>query len=113
LKYKGLWKSADLFGRAGHAIVLGKVPEEMSENYAKLESKVCCKQNLQADRMNIVEQQGYTMIEIFVVIAIAAILVAVAVPSLQDTVTRNARDSIQLELMTSLALAQYPVLAHD
>ncbi len=46
------------------------------------------------------------MLEIMIVIAIAAVLVAVAIPSLQDTVTRNARDSIQLDLMTSLALAR-------
>lgn len=46
------------------------------------------------------------MLEILIVIAIAAILVAVAIPSLQDTVSRNARDSIQLDLMTSLALAR-------
>lgn len=40
------------------------------------------------------------------VVAIAAILVAVAMPSLQDTISRNARDSIQLDLLTSLALAR-------
>lgn len=51
-------------------------------------------------------QKAYTMIEILMVIAIAAILLAVAVPSLQDTVRRNARDSIQLDLMSSLALAR-------
>jgi len=51
-------------------------------------------------------QQGYTMMEILMVIAVAAILVAVAVPSLEDTVSRNARDSIQLDLMSSLALAR-------
>lgn len=46
------------------------------------------------------------MLEILMVIAIAAILVAVALPSMQDTISRNARDSIQLDLMTSLALAR-------
>lgn len=51
-------------------------------------------------------QQGYTMLEILMVVAIGAILVAVAVPSLQDTISRNARDSIQLDLQTSLALAR-------
>ncbi len=45
------------------------------------------------------------MLEILIVIAIGAILVAVAVPSLQDTISRNARDSIQLDLMSSLVLA--------
>jgi prepilin-type N-terminal cleavage/methylation domain-containing protein len=51
-------------------------------------------------------QQGYTMLEVLMVVAIAAILVAVAMPSLQDTISRNARDSIQLDLLTSLALAR-------
>lgn len=46
------------------------------------------------------------MLEILMVVAIGAILVAVAVPSLQDTISRNARDSIQLDLQTSLALAR-------
>jgi len=46
------------------------------------------------------------MLEILMVVAIGAILVAVAVPSLQDTISRNARDSIQLDLLTSLALAR-------
>lgn len=40
------------------------------------------------------------------VIAIAAILVAVALPSMQDTISRNARDSIQLDLLTPLSLAR-------
>lgn len=53
-----------------------------------------------------IEQQGYTMLEVLMVIAIAAILVAVALPSMQDTISRNARDSIQLDLLTSLALAR-------
>ena len=54
----------------------------------------------------VAEQHGYTMLEILMVIAIGAILVAVAVPSLQDTISRNARDSIQLDLLSSLALAR-------
>jgi prepilin-type N-terminal cleavage/methylation domain-containing protein len=48
-----------------------------------------------------IEQHGYTMLEILMVIAIAAILVAVALPSMQETISRNARDSIQLDLLTS------------
>ena len=53
-----------------------------------------------------IEQHGYTMLEILMVIAIAAILVAVALPSMQETISRNARDSIQLDLLTSLSLAR-------
>jgi type IV fimbrial biogenesis protein FimT len=52
------------------------------------------------------KQQGYTMLEILMVIAIAAILLAVALPSMRDTISRNARDSIQLDLLTSLSLAR-------
>ncbi len=52
------------------------------------------------------EEQGYTMLEILMVIAIAAILLAVALPSMRDTISRNARDSIQLDLLTSLSLAR-------
>ena len=78
----------------------------MSEINAKLGFKVYSRDNLKADRLIRASQQGYTMLEILMVIAIAAILVAVAVPSLQDTISGNARDSIQLDLMSSLALAR-------
>lgn len=54
----------------------------------------------------VIDQLGYTMLEVLMVIAIAAILVAVALPSMQDTISRNARDSIQLDLLTSLSLAR-------
>ena len=46
------------------------------------------------------------MLEILMVIAIAAILLAVALTSMRDTISRNARDSIQLDLLTSLSLAR-------
>jgi prepilin-type N-terminal cleavage/methylation domain-containing protein len=41
-------------------------------------------------------QQGYTMLEILMVVAIGAILVAVAVPSLQDTIRLDTAEKIKI-----------------
>ncbi|MDT8399010.1 MAG: GspH/FimT family pseudopilin [Pseudomonadales bacterium] len=46
---------------------------------------------------------GYTILELLVTLAIVALLAAATVPSLQDIVTRNARDSGMQDLMTAIA----------
>ncbi len=50
--------------------------------------------------------QGFTLIELMIVITIAAILLAVAVPSFDNVLIRNRIDSIQSQLSSALALAR-------
>lgn len=50
--------------------------------------------------------QGYTLVEILLVIGVVAILAVMTVPGLQDSLSRNARESAALELVSSLGLAR-------
>lgn len=49
---------------------------------------------------------GYTVLELLVTLAVLALLAAVAIPSFDDSIQRNARDSAVLDLMSSLSLAR-------
>ena len=49
---------------------------------------------------------GYTVLELMVTLAVLALLAAVAIPSFDDSIQRNARDSAMLDLMSSLSLAR-------
>jgi len=51
-------------------------------------------------------QRGVTLIEVMVVLGIAAILLAFAVPSFQEFVARNRLDGAAQELLTSLQFAR-------
>lgn len=59
---------------------------------------MCGKQNLQADKVIKVRQQGYTMLELLMVIAILGILAAIAIPSYQDSTRRANRADAQITL---------------
>ena len=50
--------------------------------------------------------QGFTLIELMVVLAIAAIVLALAAPSFTGTIERNRRESAMTELATTLQLAK-------
>jgi type IV fimbrial biogenesis protein FimT len=49
---------------------------------------------------------GYTMLELLVTVAIVGLLAALAVPSFQDTIERNGRESAMLDLVGSLGFAR-------
>lgn len=51
-------------------------------------------------------QNGFTLIELMIVIVIAAILLAIAVPSFQSLIKRNNVDSLQSRLGSALATAR-------
>lgn len=52
------------------------------------------------------KQRGFTLIELMVVIIIAAILLAIAVPSFSTLIKRNNVDSLQSKFSSSLATAR-------
>ncbi len=49
---------------------------------------------------------GFTIVELMVVVAIAAVLMAIAVPSFQGVITRNRVETIQSQLASALAQAR-------
>lgn len=49
---------------------------------------------------------GFTLIELMIVIVIAAILLAVAVPSFDDLITRNSVESLQTKVSSAVATAR-------
>ncbi len=49
---------------------------------------------------------GFTVVELMVVVAIAAILMAIAVPSFENVITRNRVETIQSQLASALASAR-------
>lgn len=55
--------------------------------------------------------RGYTMLELMVVVGIAAILAAMTVPSLQDTIERNAREAAMQDITTGISLARSEAVA--
>lgn len=50
--------------------------------------------------------QGYTLLELMVVLSIVSILATVAVPGMQDSMRRNAKDTDMFNLMSAIALAR-------
>lgn len=52
------------------------------------------------------KQYGFTLIELLVTLAVLAILVAVGVPAMQDTIKRNKVQSILQDFSTSLKFAR-------
>ena len=51
-------------------------------------------------------RQGYTLLELLVVLVIVGILTTMAVPGFRDTIKRNAMDSAMQELITAVGLAR-------
>jgi type IV fimbrial biogenesis protein FimT len=52
------------------------------------------------------QTQGFTLIELMVTLSVAAILAVVAVPAMQDFVTRNRLAALNNELMTAINYAR-------
>jgi type IV fimbrial biogenesis protein FimT len=51
-------------------------------------------------------RKGYTLLELMVVLSMVSILAMVAVPSVQEGMRRNAKDSSMLDLLSVVALAR-------
>lgn len=49
---------------------------------------------------------GYTLLELMVVVSIVGIMSLIAVPGVQDSMRRNAKESEMLDLMSAIALAR-------
>jgi len=58
-------------------------------------------------------ERGYTLLELLITLALLVIVAAFAVPSFQDSIARNARESAMLDLMSSLALARSEAVSAD
>ena len=52
------------------------------------------------------EEHGYSLIELMVVVALAGILAAIAMPSFVSTIESNRRNTLSNKLMGDLALAR-------
>lgn len=51
-------------------------------------------------------RQGYTLLELMIVLAIVGILATMVVPGMQDSMRRNAKDSNMLDLISAVGLAR-------
>jgi type IV fimbrial biogenesis protein FimT len=52
------------------------------------------------------DQKGYTTLELLILMLILALLAAIGLPGIRDTLDRNARDIAVQQMMTALALAR-------
>jgi type IV fimbrial biogenesis protein FimT len=57
--------------------------------------------------------QGYTLLELLVTLAIVTILATMAVPSFQDSIERNAREAVMLDLMGAIAFTRSEAVAQS
>jgi len=58
-----------------------------------------------------VSGRGYTLIEVMVIMGIVGVMAAVAIPGLQDSVERNARESAVQDVMTAVQLTRSEAVA--
>ena len=65
-----------------------------------------CKEPLNKMPMKIKSNQGFTILELLVVLTIASILLGIAIPSFQSTVKRNSVQSHQNDLSSMVAIAR-------
>ena len=62
--------------------------------------------NKPAPAYRLPDQQGYTMVELMVVVAIVAVLALGAAPSLRDSLDRNGRESAMQTLISAISVAR-------